>query len=206
MDLASLTSPITPALWPAPHCEATGQITLDVQLLPDVDIVCPDCEGSRYAPSAAKYLRRDISLPALLQCTVREAMEHTEDLPSAYRKLTKLEELGLGYLPLGEATSALSGGGAQRLKLVTQMNRDQTGTVFALDEPSVGLHPLDVQTLLGVLGKLTTKGATVIAIEHDLDLIVNADHVIGLGLREDNSGSEIIATGSPTGIAKTPTR
>lgn len=131
-------------------------------------------------------------------------MEHTEDLPSVYRKLTKLEELGLGYLTLGEATSALSGGGAQRLKLVTQMNRDQTGTVFVLDEPSVGLHPLDVQTLLGVLDKLTTKGATVIVIEHDHDLIVNADHVIDLGLREDKSGSEIIATGSPAGIAKNP--
>ena len=131
-------------------------------------------------------------------------MEHTEDLPSVYRKLTKLEELGLGYLTLGEATSALSGGGAQRLKLVTQMNRDQTGTVFVLDEHSVGLHPLDVQTLLGVLDKLTTKGATVIVIEHDHDLIVNADHVIDLGLREDKSGSEIIATGSPAGIAKNP--
>lgn len=133
-------------------------------------------------------------------------MEHTEDLPSVYRKLTKLEELGLGYLTLGEATPALSGGEAQRLKLASQVNRDQTGTVFVLDEPSVGLHHLDVQSLLGVLDKLTTKGATVIVIEHDLDLIVNADHVIDLGLREDNSGSEIIATGSPAGIAKNPTR
>ncbi|APT82822.1 excinuclease ABC subunit UvrA [Corynebacterium ammoniagenes] len=184
-----------------PRCEGTGEITLDVQFLPDLDIVCPDCDGSRYAPEAAKYLRGDISLPALLQCTVREAMEHTDDLPSVHRKLTKLEELGLGYLTLGEATPALSGGEAQRLKLVSQMNRDQTGTVFVLDEPSVGLHPLDVQTLLGVLDKLTAKGATVIVIEHDLDLIVNADHVIDLGLREDNTGSEIIATGSPADIA-----
>src|SRR5699024_11527406 len=127
-----------------PRCEGTGQLTLDVQFLPDVDIVFPDCDGSRYAPDATKYLRGDISLPALLQCTMREAMEHTEDLPSVYRKLTKLEELGLGYLTLGEATSALSGGGAQRLKLVTQTNSDHTGTVFALDEPSVGLHLLDV--------------------------------------------------------------
>ena len=135
---------------------------------------------------------------------MREANEHAEYLPSVYRKLTKLEELGLGNLTLGEATPALSGGEAQRLKLVSQMNRDQTGTVFVLDEPSVGLHPLDVQTLLGVLDKLTAKGATVIVIEHDLDLIANADHVIDLGLREDNSGSEIIATGSPADIANNP--
>src|SRR5699024_1352370 len=106
-----------------------------------------------------------------------------------------------GYLTHGKATPALSGGEAQRLKLVSQMNRDQTGTVFVLDEPSVGLHPLDVQTLLGVLDKLTDKGATVIVPEHNLDLIVNADHVIDLGLREDNSGSDIIATGSPADIA-----
>src|SRR5699024_2009243 len=126
---------------------------------------------------------------------------HTDDLPSVHRKLTKLEELGLGYLTLGEATPALSGGEAQRLKLVSQMNRDQTGTVFVLAEPSVGLHPLDVQTLLGVLDKLTAKGATVIVIEHDLDLIVNAAHVIVLGLRDDLSGSEIIAAVSPSDIA-----
>ena len=187
-----------------PRCEGTAQITLDVQFLPDVDIGCPDCEGSRYTPEAAKYLRRDISLPALLQCTVREAMEHAEALPSVYRKLTKPEELGLGYLTLGEATPAFSGGEAQRLKLVSQMNRDQTGTVFVPDEPSVGLHPLEVQTLLGVLDKLTAKGATVIVIEHDLDLIVNADHVIDLGLLEDNPGSEVIATGSPADITRNP--
>lgn len=111
-------------------------------------------------------------------------MDHTEDLPSVCRKLTKLEELGLGYLTLGEASPALSGCEAQRLKLVRQMNRDQTGTVFVLDEPSVGLHPLVVQTLLGLFDKLTAKGATVIVIEHDLDFIVNVDHVIDPGLRE----------------------
>lgn len=187
-----------------PRCEGTRRITLDVQFLPDVDIVCPDCDGSRYAPEAAKYLRRDISLPALLQCTVREAMDHTEDLPSVCRKLTKPEERGLGYLTLGEASPALSGGEAQRLKLVSQMNRDQTGTVFVLDEPSVGLHALDVQTLLRVFDKLAAKGATVTVIEHDLHLIVNADHVIDLGLLEDNPGSEVIATGSPADITRNP--
>lgn len=122
-------------------------MSLDVQFLPDVDIVCPDCDGSRYSPDAEKYQRNGISLPALLQETVRDALAHTKDLPSVHRKLTKLEELNLGYLTLGEATPALSGGEAQRLKLVSQMNRSQTGTVFVLDEPSVGLHPLDVRTL-----------------------------------------------------------
>lgn len=111
-------------------------------------------------------------------------MEHTEDLPSVYRKLAKLEELDLGHLTPGESTAALSGGEAQHLKLFSQMNRAQIGTVFALDEPSVGLHPLVVQTLLGLFDKLTAKGATVIVIEHDLDFIVNVDHVIDPGLRE----------------------
>ena len=124
-----------------PRCEGTGEITLDVQFLPDVDIVCPDCDGSRYSTDAEKYQRNGILLPTLLQQTVRDALELTKDLPAVHRNLTKLEELGLGYLILGEATPALSGGEAQRLKLVSQMNRNQTGTVFVLDEPSVGLHP-----------------------------------------------------------------
>ena len=122
-----------------------------------------------------------MSLPQLLHCTVREALGHTADLPTVHRKLGRLEELGLGYLTLGEATPSLSGGEAQRLKLVSQMHRDQSDTVFVLDEPSVGLHPLDVRTLVGVLRKLTDRGATVVVIEHDLDLIANADHVIEMG-------------------------
>ena len=170
-----------------PRCAGTGEISLDIQFLPDVDIVCPDCDGGRFAPAAEAYLRGGISLPGLLR-----------------RRLTGLEELGLGYLTLGEATPALSGGEAQRLKLVSQLHRNQSGAVFVLDEPSVGLHPLDVRTLLGVLRRLTDRGATVVVIEHDLDLIANADHVIDLGPGGGVAGGRIVATGTPDDVARHP--
>ncbi|APT87964.1 excinuclease ABC subunit A [Corynebacterium frankenforstense DSM 45800] len=184
-----------------PRCEGTGQVTLDVQFLPDVEITCPECGGGRYAPAAEAHRRGGMSLPQLLHCTVREALGHTGDLPAVHRKLGRLEELGLGYLTLGEATPSLSGGEAQRLKLVSQMHRDQTDTVFVLDEPSVGLHPLDVRTLVGVLRKLTDRGATVVVIEHDLDLIANADHVIEMGPGGGEEGGRVIATGTPAQVA-----
>ncbi len=185
-----------------PRCEGTGEVSLDVQFLPDVDIVCPDCRGSRFAPRAEDYLRDGVSLPGLLRCTVRDALVVTADLPRVRTRLSGLDGLGLGYLTLGEATTALSGGEAQRLKLMSQMHRDQTDTVFVLDEPSVGLHPLDVRTLLAVLRRLTDRGATVVVIEHDLDLIANADHVIDLGPGGGEAGGRIIATGSPTEMAR----
>ncbi|MFE6994982.1 excinuclease ABC subunit UvrA [Microbacterium sp. NPDC057659] len=184
-----------------PKCEGTGEITLDVQFLPDVDIVCPECEGGRFAPEAAAYARDGATLPELLRCTIREALPKTVDLPRVHRRLVAFDELGLGYLTLGEATPALSGGEAQRLKLVTQMHRDQSDAVFVLDEPSVGLHPLDVRTLVAVLDRLTSRGATVIVIEHDLDLIANADHVIDLGPGGGTEGGRIVAQGSPEQVA-----
>ena len=187
-----------------PRCDGTGEISLDVQFLPDVDIVCPDCDGSRFAPRAEGYLRGGISLPGLLRCTVRDALPLTRDLPRIHRRLTGLEELGLGYLTLGEATPSLSGGEAQRLKLISQMHRDQSHTVFVLDEPSVGLHPLDVRTLLAVLRELTDRGATVIVIEHDLDLIANADHVVDLGPGGGEDGGRVIAAGTPSEVARDP--
>ncbi len=131
-------------------------------------------------------------------------MEHTIDLPRTHRRLAGLDDLGLGYLTLGEATPTLSGGEAQRLKLVSQMHRDQSGSVFVLDEPSVGLHPLDVRTLLGVLLELTDRGATVIVIEHDLDLIANADYVIDLGPGGGEHGGRVVASGTPAQIAVNP--
>ncbi|SHJ65458.1 excinuclease ABC subunit A [Tessaracoccus bendigoensis DSM 12906] len=185
-----------------PRCAGTGEVSLDVQFLPDVDIVCPDCAGSRFAPRAEDYLRDGISLPGLLRCTVREALEHTSDLPLVKRRLRGLAELGLGYLTLGEATPSLSGGEAQRLKLVSQLHRDQHNAVFVLDEPSVGLHPLDVRTLLDVLQRLTDRGATVVVIEHDLDLIANADHVIDMGPGGGQDGGRIVATGTPGEVAR----
>lgn len=187
-----------------PRCEGTGEVSLDVQFLPDVDIVCPDCDGSRFAPEAQAYTRGGIALPGLLRCTVRDALAHTVDLPRVRRRLTALDELGLGYLTLGEATPTLSGGEAQRLKLVSQMHRDHPDAVFVLDEPSVGLHPLDVRTLLDVLRRLTDRGATVVVVEHDLDLIGNADHVIDLGPGGGDEGGRVMATGTPAEVASNP--
>ena len=170
------------------HCDGTGQIVLDVQFLPDVDIVCPQCEGSRYGQDACGIRRTPgtasgaaLSLPDLLALTVEQAEQACADLPKVRRHLHLLSELGLGYLTLGETTTALSGGEAQRLKLSTDLGRDQHGTVFVLDEPSIGLHPLDVRVLLGVLDRLVEAGATVLVIEHDLDMIANADWVIDMG-------------------------
>ncbi|MDI6104622.1 hypothetical protein QLQ12_39130 [Actinoplanes sp. NEAU-A12] len=193
-----------------PRCEGTGQISLDVQFLPDVDIPCPDCAGTRYAPDAHDVRRtvpagaEGISLPGLLACTVREAIEAVADLPRVRKKLQSLVDLGLGYLTLGEDTPALSGGEAQRLKLATELNRNQSDALFVLDEPSVGLHPLDTRVLLGVIDRLVAKGATVIVIEHDLDMIANADHVIDMGPGGGTAGGRIVAAGTPQQIARDP--
>src|SRR5699024_3963386 len=165
---------------------------------------CPDCGGSRYAPEAEEILRNGMSLPDLLALTVHEALDAIDDLPKVRRRLQALADLGLGYLTLGEDTPALSGGEAQRLKLVSQMHRDQSDAVFVLDEPSVGLHPLDVGTLLTVLQRLCDRGATVIVIEHDLDLIAGADYMIDLGPGGGAAGGRIIATGTPGEVAADP--
>ena len=191
-----------------PRCEGTGQVVLDVQFLPDVDIPCPDCGGSRYAPAADAVVlptaKGDFPLPGLLALTVREAREALAALPKARRKLQTLIDLGLGYLTLGEDTPALSGGEAQRLKLAGELGRDQSGTLFVLDEPTVGLHPLDTRVLIGVLDRLLAKGATIVVIEHDLDLIANADHVIDMGPGGGAAGGRIIATGTPDDVAGNP--
>lgn len=189
-----------------PRCEGTGQVVLDVQFLPDVDIPCPDCGGSRYAP-AAHEIRRPmagraaLSLPALLALTVRQASDAVDNLPKVRKKLQNLVDLGLGYLTLGEDTPALSGGEAQRLKLAAELGRDQSDSLFVLDEPSIGLHPLDVRVLLGVIERLLSKGATVILIEHDLDLIANADYIIDMGPGGGMAGGRIVASGTPEQVA-----
>ena len=192
-----------------PRCDGTGQVSLDVQFLPDVDIPCPDCGGSRYAPEAQDVRRPTpdgpgMSLPALLALTVRQAATAVADLPRVRRRLRTLDDLGLGYLTLGEATPALSGGEAQRLKLATELGRDQSDTLFVLDEPSVGLHPLDTRVLLEVLDRLLRHGATVVVIEHDLDLVANADHVIDLGPGGGAAGGRIVATGTPDDLVRDP--
>lgn len=196
-----------------PECDGTGQISLDVQFLPDVDIVCPACTGSRYAPAATEIRRRPrhasddepgLSLPELLAMTVEQALARVIDLEKVRSRLQLLADLGLSYLTLAEATPALSGGEAQRLKLSPDLDRDQHDTLFVLDEPSIGLHPLDVQVLLGVLQRLIDNGATVVIIEHDLDMITNADHVIDLGPGGGTAGGRITATGTPTQLATNP--
>jgi excinuclease ABC subunit A len=192
-----------------PRCEGTGQISLDVQFLPDVDIPCPDCDGTRYAPEAHDIHRpapcgAGISLPGLLALTVRQAIEAVPDLARVRKKLQALIDLGLGYLTLGEDTPALSGGEAQRLKLASELHRNQSDALFILDEPSVGLHPLDIRVLLGVIDRLAAKGATVIVIEHDLDMIANADYVIDMGPGGGTAGGRIVAVGTPRQLAQDP--
>ena len=191
-----------------PTCDGTGQISLDVQFLPDVDIVCPDCGGSRYAGEAYSIRRNiksmdlDISLPELIALTVDEARVYASGLHTAVSKLDTLHNLGLGYLTLAEATPALSGGEAQRLKLASEIGKDQRDALFVFDEPTIGLHPLDVEVLLEVLQNLVNAGATVIVIEHDLDMIANADWVIDMGPGGGESGGRIVFAGTPQQLAQ----
>ena len=194
-----------------PVCDGTGSISLDVQFLPDVDITCPACRGSRYAPEADRIRRPHaddpvdlVSLPDLMAMSASEALAATSDLRKVAAKLQTLCDLGLGYLTLGEATPALSGGEAQRLKLASEMKRTQDDAVFVFDEPTIGLHPLDVRTLLEVFDRLVAQGATVVVIEHDLDVIANADYVIDLGPGGGASGGRIVAAGTPEEVAANP--
>lgn len=211
-----------------PTCDGTGQISLDVQFLPDVDIPCPDCQGSRYGQDAYAIKRfveeesfaeepleeesfkeggsedgdcavslNAYSLPEILSLTVDEALGATQGLKRVVSKLQVLHDLGLGYLTLGEATPALSGGEAQRLKLASELNRSQSTSLFVFDEPTIGLHPLDVEVLLSVLQRLVDKGATVVVIEHDLDVIANADYVIDMGPGGGESGGTVVCAGTP---------
>ena len=189
-----------------PTCDGTGSISLDVQFLPDVDIECPDCRGSRYAPEADSIHRttkdgRELTLPQLMAMSVDQALAVTGDMRKVHARLTTLHDLGLGYLPIGETTPALSGGEAQRLKLASEMGRAQSDAVFVFDEPTIGLHPLDVRVLLGVFDRLVASGATVVVIEHDLDVIANADWVIDMGPGGGESGGRIVAAGTPEQIA-----
>ena len=188
-----------------PTCDGTGSISLDVQFLPDVDIPCPDCCGSRYSKAAEKinYLTKSneiYTLPQIMEMDVNHALVACREINSVRQRLQTLSDLGLGYLTLGEATPSLSGGEAQRLKLASEMGRKQSDTVFVFDEPTIGLHPLDVQTLIEVFQKLIANGATVIVIEHDLDLIKNADYIIDMGPDGGDQGGEIVFEGAPEEI------
>ena len=187
-----------------PTCDGTGEISLDVQFLPDVDIPCPDCHGSRYAKPAFAVKRNGVSLPQLMEMSVDEALEACTDLPLVKSRLKVLHDLGLGYLILGEETPGLSGGEAQRLKLASEMGRGQGDTLFVFDEPTIGLHPLDVRTLMDVFRHLIKNGATVIVIEHDLDVIRAADWIVDMGPGGGKDGGRIVAVGTPDEIKANP--
>ena len=186
-------------------CDGTGVVSLDVQFLPDVDIPCPDCRGSRYAKAAydirlTNEAGEGASLPELMAMDVNTALEFCKNMKGISQKLNVLRQLGLGYLTLGEETPGLSGGEAQRLKLASEIGRTQHDSVFVFDEPSIGLHPLDVQVLLEVFQALLDNGATVVVIEHDLDVIRNADYVLDMGPGGGDAGGRLVACGTPTEI------
>lgn len=192
-----------------PVCDGTGVISLDVQFLPDVDVPCPECRGARYAKEAqaVRYKAKDgreFSLPELMAMDVHDALDACRDMKLVCQRLQVLEDLGLGYLTLGEQTPGLSGGEAQRLKLASEMGRAQTDSLFVFDEPTIGLHPLDVKTLIGVFQTLIGHGATVVVIEHDLDVIRSADYVIDMGPGGGEEGGRIVAAGTPAAVAADP--
>ena len=192
-----------------PGCDGTGVVNLDVQFLPDVTIPCPDCRGSRYARAAYEVkltnkAGESASLPELMDMDVNSAMEFCRDMKTVRQRLGILKQLGLGYLTLGEETPSLSGGEAQRLKLASEIGKTQEDSVFVFDEPSIGLHPLDVQVLLGVFQALLDHGATVVVIEHDLDVIRNADYVIDMGPGGGEAGGRVVASGTPQEIREKP--
>ena len=192
-----------------PECDGTGVVTLDVQFLPDVEIPCPACRGSRYAKEAETIFFKNKegerrTLPQLMASDVHEAVRFCRDEKTVAARLKILDDLGLGYLTLGEATPALSGGEAQRLKLASEMGRGQGDAVFVFDEPTIGLHPEDVKTLVGVFERLLAAGATVVVIEHDLDVIRSADYVVDLGPGGGEEGGRIVACGTPEAVRNTP--
>jgi len=192
-----------------PECDGTGVISLDVQFLPDVDIPCPACRGSRYAKAAwgltcANRAGETCSLPELMDMDIKSALKFCSDMKTVRDRLKVLDDLGLGYLTLGEETPSLSGGEAQRLKLSSEIGRGQSDALFVFDEPSIGLHPLDVQTLLNVFQQLLDHGATLVVIEHDLDIIRNADYVIDLGPGGGDAGGRIVGVGTPEELKRNP--
>ena len=192
-----------------PVCNGNGTVSLDVQFLPDVEVPCPDCRGSRYSKEAEgiKYVAKSqemFSLSEIMAMDVNHALEACKDLKVVRQRLQTLKDLGLGYLTLGEATPSLSGGEAQRLKLASEMGRRQEDSIFVFDEPTIGLHPLDVKVLINVFQKLIDNRATIIVIEHDLDVIRNADYVIDMGPEGGKLGGEVVFSGTPEDMVNCP--
>ena len=185
----------------------TGIVTLDIQFLPDMQQTCPTCHGDRYNLGIQKIKWHDMSIVDVLNLDVNEAIPVFKRVPKIERDLQLLKEVGLDYLHLGESTPTLSGGEAQRLKLVTHLSHKQDDTLFVFDEPTIGLHPLDVKVLVEVMQKLLDQGATIITITHDLNLVVNADYMLDLGPpRGGENGGRIVAQGRPLELIKDPQR
>ncbi|WP_076461460.1 ATP-binding cassette domain-containing protein [Limosilactobacillus caccae] len=187
-----------------PNCGGAGVVTLDIQFLPDMQQTCPVCNGDRYNHDVQQVKWHDYSIVDLLKLDVRSAIPVFADVPKIKKELELLEEVGLGYLHLGESTPSLSGGEAQRLKLVKHLNHNQQTTLFVFDEPTIGLHPLDVKTLLTVMQQLIDRGATILTITHDLNLIINADYMLDMGPRGGKNGGQIVASGRPLDLVKSP--
>lgn len=191
-----------------PSCDGTGQITMDVQFLPDVEIVCPECNGRRYEERAKrityqpKKSQKAYCINDFMEMTVEKALSVMAEVKNVRERLQVLFDLGLGYLTLGEATPLLSGEEAQRLKLASEIGKSQEDTLFVFDEPTIGLHPKDVRVLIDVFQTLLNNGATVVVIEHDLDMIANADYIIDMGPGGGNAGGRIVAVGTPKEVAE----
>lgn len=187
-----------------PNCGGAGIVTLDIQFLPDMQQTCPVCNGDRYNEDVQQVKWHGYSIVDILKLDVREALKVFADVPKIERELKLLQEVGLAYLHLGESTPSLSGGEAQRLKLVKHLNRNQATTLFVFDEPTIGLHPLDVKTLVNVMQQLVDRGATIVTITHDLNLIANADYMLDLGPRGGKNDGQIVAEGDPQQLVKNP--
>jgi excinuclease ABC subunit A len=184
-------------------CQGDGIIKVEMNFLPDVYVICEDCRGKRYNRETLEIKYRDKNISDILNMSVEDATVFFETHKLIKRKLDTLLQVGLGYITLGQSATTLSGGEAQRIKLATELSKVGTGnTLYILDEPTTGLHPMDIKLLLEVLHKLVDKGNSVLVIEHNLDVIKTSDWVIDLGPEGGDKGGQIIATGTPEDVAK----
>ena len=185
-------------------CKGNGYKTIEMNFLPDVLVPCEDCQGKRYNRETLEVRFRGKSIADVLDMTINMAVEFFENVPTILGKIKVLQDVGLGYIKLGQPSTTLSGGESQRVKLATELAKRDTGkTLYVLDEPTTGLHFEDIRVLLGVLNRLVDKGNTVIVIEHDLDVIKNADYIIDMGPGGGKEGGRIVAFGTPDEIKQT---
>lgn len=182
-------------------CKGAGLKIIEMNFLPDVAVVCEDCNGKRYNRETLEVRYRGKSINDVLDLTIDQAMDFFENIPSIQHKIKTLKDVGLGYLSLGQASTTISGGEAQRVKLASELSKKDTGkTLYILDEPTTGLHFEDVRVLLEVLNKLVDKGNTVLIIEHNMEVIKVADHIIDIGPEGGTGGGEVVCVGTPEEI------